>query len=107
MDQMGYFMLVRNCPGCIHRGFGVQQVGPPRKQIGMGKFRRTARHADDLVIPRQKGFGQVRTDPLIAPGDDCSVAHASSTNASTRKGLPVPFLIFSGAAIRTAPVGGS
>lgn len=33
--------------------------------------------------------------------------HQAGTSASTRTGLPLPCTIFSGAAITTAPVGGS
>src|SRR5580658_4551701 len=57
---------------------------------------------DDDVVGRHVPL------PRNAAGANAAgLAHFPGTSASTRNGLPVPLTIFSGAAIRIAPLGGS
>jgi hypothetical protein len=77
----------------------------------MRPVRRPQRQGHDLEACCQHLPADLRSDAGRAPGDDSDFAPAHArpleTSASTRNGLPLPCLIFSGAAIITAPFGGS
>ena len=59
----------------------------------------------NLLALQSKKAG--RNKRINAAPDDHIVSHYFPTRARTRNGLPVPFLILSGAAMITAPLGGS
>ena len=70
---------------------------------------------DDLDAVGEQLLADREADAGAAPGDDGNArafagacAHPPpSTSARTRSGLPLPFSIFSGGQISTAPVGGN
>lgn len=68
-----------------------------------------AGNGNDPIPFADHAFCQIEPGTFSDPGDNGRVTgHASfSTIAITRSGLPVPFLIFRGAAIKNAPVAGS
>ena len=67
-----------------------------------GRNERVDAAPDDDVVGRHVPL------PRNAAGANAAgLAHFLGTSASTRSGLPVPLTIFSGAAIRIAPLGGS
>lgn len=51
--------------------------------------------------------GPVRRPPVPISNERSASPQTCGTSASARRGEPVPFWIFSGAAIRIAPLGGS
>ena len=92
----------------------IEQVAFEADEPLMRPVRRIARQVDHSIAALKEFACQVGADPLGGAGDDGRVlAHLVSpepdpagTSASTRSGLPVPPLIFSGGAISIAPLGG-
>ena len=107
MNDMRHVICFGNC---IRDGFcciGIEQINLVRCQIFMFDLRRVPRKANNLIPIGQKVLGQIGANTLVSPRDNRRIRHSLSTSARTRSGLPVPFLILRGAAIKTAPVAGS
>ena len=104
MDEMGDVVFFSDLAGSLRGSIRIKKIGQNIDNVWI--IRRIPRNIDDGVMARQQPFGQIAANTLVCSGDDSRQVHIS-TIARTRSGLPVPFLIFKGAAISTAPVGGS
>ena len=115
-DGAGIVHEVRNlearsdAAGRLGQSRVVEQINRERVQLGVRFLRRLTVEHDDLVAGVEQVLHDRGADAGGAASDDGDMAfghESSSTSAKTRKGLPEPCLILSGADTITAPFGGS
>src|SRR5207302_3813720 len=91
----------------------VHEVGDRRAlvsgHIGAAGLKQRLGHRQDRLAAEFLPRREPQLLYLVLEGSlcHCKPLDYPGTSASTRSGLPEPFLIFRGAAISTAPVGGS
>ena len=92
-------------------GRAIGQVDLDAVESRVRELRQAQRERHHLVVLAQQVFANRPPDTGAAAGHDRDLRRrrhvAVSTSASTRNGLPLPFSIFRGGQISTAPVGGN
>src|SRR6185295_7128568 len=94
----------------LPRGRRVRQIDFERIQPRVLLLRLAQGQRDDLIASVEHLPANLRADAGRPPrhqGDITGHVAPPGTSASTRSGLPEPFLILRGAAMMTAPLGGS